>query len=103
MRREGADGSGQLSSNGDAQWDLARIHALLKEAHSDTSSNPGAEGALSPPDSRLGSLARAGLPPVGERDERSEAATLPSPRSHPLPGQPGSHAAADADGAAGRQ
>ncbi|EIE18296.1 kinase-like protein, partial [Coccomyxa subellipsoidea C-169] len=40
MRREGADGSGQLSSNGDAQWDLARIHALLKEAHSDTSSNP---------------------------------------------------------------
>jgi hypothetical protein len=73
-RKEGAEGSGQLSSNGD--WDnVARIHALLKEAHSDTSSNA-AEGPLSPPDSRVGSLAgsRAGtLPPVGERDERPEA------------------------------
>lgn len=83
-RREGPDGSGQLSSNGDAQWDLARIHALLKEAHSDTSSNPGAEGPLSPPDSRLNSLARTGLLPVDERrDERSE-----SERSHPLSGGP---------------
>lgn len=84
MRRDGADGSGQLSSNGDAQWELARIHALLREAHSDTSSNP-AEGALSPPDSRLSSLARTGLPPVGERDERSDAAAPQSPHSHPLP------------------
>jgi len=83
-RRDGADGSGQLSSNGDAQWEVARIHALLREAHSDTSSNP-VEGALSPPDSRLGSLVRFGLPPVGEREERSDAAALQSPQSHPLP------------------
>ena len=74
-RREGQDGSGQLSSNGDWPGDprerLAAAHAI-----SDTSSQH--DHAFSPPDSRTHSLRDYAhpLPPVGEgHDEREHSGT----------------------------
>ena len=68
-RREGQDGSGQLSSNGDWPQDprdrIAAAHAI-----SDTSSQH--DTTFSPPDSRTHSLREYtnSLPPVGEGHER---------------------------------
>ena len=77
-RREGQDGSGQLSSNGDWPQDvrerLAAAHAI-----SDTSSQH--DHAFSPPDSRTHSLRDYAhpLPPVGEgHDEREHSGALDS-------------------------
>ncbi len=98
-RREGQDGSGQLSSNGDWPESVARIHALLQEAHSDVGSN--ADGACSAPDSRLGSLVHAPgssgqLASVGEEQQHSPKQVQPGrgglPPQAPLPPPP--HAAA---------
>lgn len=72
-RREGQDGSGQLSSNGDWPQDprerIAAAHAI-----SDTSSQH--DTTFSPPDSRTHSMREYthSLPPVGEGHER-EAGT----------------------------
>ena len=75
-RREGQDGSGQLSSNGDWPGDprerLAAAHAI-----SDTSSQH--DHTFSPPDSRTHSLRDYAhpLPPVGEgHDEREHSGAL---------------------------
>ncbi|CAL5228984.1 g12220 [Coccomyxa viridis] len=68
-RREGQDGSGQLSSNGDWPQDprdrIAAAHAV-----SDTSSQH--DATFSPPDSRTHSMREYthSLPPVGEGHER---------------------------------
>ena len=72
-RREGQDGSGQLSSNGDWPQDprdrIAAAHAI-----SDTSSQH--DTTFSPPDSRTHSMREYthSLPPVGEGHERESGA-----------------------------
>ena len=98
-RQEGQDGSGQLSSNGDWPESVARIHALLQEAHSDVGSN--ADGACSAPDSRLGSLvagpgSSGQLASVGEEGSSPKQQQPPERRSG-LPPQPPPQPAAAAD------
>lgn len=87
VRREGNDGSGQLSSNGD--WRPPSIHAMIHEPHSDMGSN--ADGTSSAPDSRVASLVAArGLASVGEEHLDPRAAQQQSDDG--LEGQPDAHA-----------
>jgi hypothetical protein len=72
-RREGQDGSGQLSSNGDWPQD-ARERVAMAHAVSDTSSQH--DHTFSPPDSRTQSMREytQSLPRVGEGHEKEQSA-----------------------------